>query len=90
MVLSRKQVEDVCLVYGGSKQCRYVDEDPDDYSKMYCKKLTPEKKLIDEEIDEYIKDCKNKGVDAYSQGVPLGNNCDGFILLKELEQGYDV
>lgn len=92
MSLTLKQLQDVCLLYGGSDQCRYLDEDVDDKGQVVsvCRKLSPQKKVIDEEIVDFLAEMKKNGQDPDKQGVPLGNNCQGYIVLKTKPQGYDV
>jgi hypothetical protein len=55
-----------------------------------CKKKSPFKKVVDEELVEFLTDCKNNSQDPYKQGVPLGDNCGGYVVLKSKAQGYDV
>lgn len=83
-MLSEKQLEHVCLLYGGHKQCRYLDGDTNDYTKWFCKKKTPIKDEIDEEVEFYRK------AGSLDSSLPVGDNCDGFMNFKELLQGYDV
>lgn len=92
MALSKKHVNDVCCSGDGANQCRYLDEDYDDKGKWIClcKKLSPDQKIIDEEVDNFLADMKTQGQDPDLQGVPLGDNCSGFIVLKTKPQGYDV
>lgn len=89
-MLSERHTEDVCLVYQGAHQCRYLDGDQDDYDKFYCRKKTSDKKVIDEMAEEYIKECKKNGVDPHAGNQPIGDNCSGFVCFKDLVQGYDV
>lgn len=92
MALSEKHVNDICYVDGGSLRCRYLDEDLDDNGRSIClcKKLSPDRKIIDIEISEFISDTKKSGQDPYNIGFPLGDNCQGYIVLKNKLQGYDV
>jgi hypothetical protein len=90
MPLSLKQLQDVCLLYkGGHKRCRYLARDDGDTGKWYCLKKTAKKSEIDDEANEFVKDQKKKGLDPSKQGYPLGNNCDGYPILKHIEQGFD-
>ncbi len=90
MSLSKKQLADVCMLYQGHKMCRYLSQDDNDYSKWNCLKHRPvEKAKIDDKIDDFLAECKKKGIDATKQAVPLGDNCSGYPLLKHIEQGYD-
>ena len=92
MALTQKQLQDVCFLWGGSNQCRYLDEDQDDKGNQVhvCRKMSPNKQIIDEEVDEFFKDVNKNGQDPMKQGVPLGDNCRGYIVLKTKPQGYDV
>ncbi len=91
MPLSRKQLQDICMLFcGDHRQCRYLAEDDADHNKWYCLKHTSKKSKIDNRIDAFVKDCKKKGVDPNGQGIPLGDNCSGYPILKIIEQGFDV
>ena len=92
MALSQKQLKDVCVLNGGALQCRYLDEEMDDQGNVVhvCKKLSPDKKIVDEELLDFYDDMKKSGQDPTKQGVPLGDNCQGYIVLKTKQQGYDV
>jgi hypothetical protein len=91
MALSLKQVKDICMLGSGSSQCRYLAEDESLIGKFYCLKMVRQQKPeIDIEVDEFIKKHKDRGVDPYSMGMPLGNNCGGYRLLKLKMQGYDL
>lgn len=92
MALTQKQLQDVCFLWGGSNQCRYLDEDQDDKGTVVhvCRKMSPNKQIIDEEVDEFYQDVNKNGQDPLKQGVPLGDNCRGYIVLKAKLQGYDV
>lgn len=89
-MLSDRQTEDICLVYQGAKQCRYLDGDPDQYNKFYCRKKTSDKKVIDEMADEYLSECTKNGTDPLDGTNPIGDNCGGYLCFKDLVQGYDV
>lgn len=92
MALSQKQLKDVCFVWGGPNQCRYLDEDMDDKGQAVhvCRKLSPNKQIIDDEVDEFYRTIQKNGQDPMKQGVPLGDNCKGYIVLKSKAQGYDI
>jgi|688.fasta_scaffold15885_12 hypothetical protein len=92
MALTLKQLNDVCFKFGGTKQCRYLDEEYDDLGRIVfvCKKLSPEKKIIDSEIVDYFNETFKSGGDPFKLDVPLGDNCQGFLPFKALPQGYDV
>jgi hypothetical protein len=91
MPLSKKQLQDKCLLWSGSyKRCRYLAQDDNDWSKWYCLKLTAKKAEIDVETEEFIKDTRKKGQDPKKANIPLGDNCQGYPILKFIEQGYDI
>lgn len=92
MALTNKQLNNVCLVSGGHLQCRYLDEDLDDNDNVVyvCKKLSPDRKIIDDELVDFMNDMKKSGQDPTTQNAPLGDNCAGFVVLKTKPQGYDV
>jgi hypothetical protein len=89
-MLSERQVQDVCLVYKGSLQCRYLDGDPDEFDKFYCKKKTPDKKVIDEMAAEFEAECAKNGTNPLDSPNALGDNCAGYTCFKDILQGYDV
>jgi hypothetical protein len=91
MPLSRKQLQDYCLYVNQdvSRRCRYLYQDDMDPSKYECWKHCGKKAEIDEEIENFLDDCAKKGQDPTTQGVPLGDNCKGYPVLKSIEQGYD-
>lgn len=86
-MLSLKQVSDICLSYKGISQCRFLAED--DQRQYYCVKKTAQEKEINDEVNAFIKSQKENGVDYKQSGVPLGNNCQGYLFLKYKKQGYD-
>ncbi len=92
-MLSLKQVKHVC--HGDSSkqsdQCRYLEQDDLDHTKFYCLKLIPQKKsAIDKDVEEFISKTKSRGINPFTEKVPLGNNCSGYIKLREILQGFDV
>jgi len=84
-MLSKAHIKDVCLLHGGADECRYLDDSTGVY---ICKKKSLEKKDIDAEVDEHLANNKNNGNVYWSP--PLGDNCQGFLPLESLLQGYDV
>ena len=91
MTLSKDQVSDVWLLGQGTQQCRYLAEDDVVRNMFYCLKKSKDKKeKIDSEVSSLVKDLKRKGKDIDAQNIPVGNNCSGYIILKHIEQGYDV
>lgn len=93
MALTQNQLQHVCMLNGSGQQCRYLDEDVDDNGNYVyvCKKLVnSDRKIIDDEINEFLDDMKRSGQDPMTQGVPLGDNCSGYIKLTTKKQGYDL
>ena len=89
-MLTDKQLNDVCLLYQDNNQCRYLDEDPRTWQYHCMKHRKYRQEELDEKVDEFIIECRKKGVDPDAQGFPMGDNCAGFPVLKSLMQGYDV
>lgn len=91
MALTLKQVQDICLIGTGSTQCRFLAEDEKVDGQFYCLKLVSQQRPeIDQEVAEFIKKHKDRGVDPYSMGLPLADNCGGYRFLKAKMQGYDL
>lgn len=89
-MLSQKQLKDICLANDTSYQrCRYLSQDENDYTKFYCLKKTAKAHDIDVELDDFLREVRRKGKDPRSENVPLGDNCQGYPLLRHIEQGYD-
>ena len=82
MTLTLKHLQDICLLghQDKSKTCRYLKNDELENNKWYCQKLQPMTKL---KIDNDIANTK-------SNFIPSGDNCEGFPLLKHIDQGYDI
>lgn len=81
MSLSKRHLEDVCLAnsHDTSAVCRYLMNDELDSSKWHCQKLkAAAKRMIDREVAE------NLGL------IPSGDNCQGYPVLKNIMQGYDL
>lgn len=89
-MLSKDQLKDVCMYGSGCNQCRYLDNDRTDTNKFVCKKKSPDATIIDEEIAEFISECKKTGDDPNDRGVALGDHCAGYLPLRDVLQGYDV
>jgi hypothetical protein len=90
MTLSQKHLKEVCMLNCGSKTCRYLYNDDLDSSKWYCNKLRPiEKAKIDISIEQFMFNCKKRKINPKSSGRSLSDNCDGFLVLKNIKQGYD-
>jgi hypothetical protein len=89
-VLSKKHLDKYCLPYGAHLRCHYLAEDDNNSTKFYCLKKSNKKTIVDKELKEVLELLKKKGNDPKKQGIPLGNNCPGYFLLKNVQQGYDV
>lgn len=90
-MLSQKQLQNICLANrGNNKTCRYLYQDDIDLRKWYCSKKHADKKgKVDGAVADFLKECKNKGIDPKTRGVPLGDNCSGFPILKHIVQGEE-
>ena len=89
-MLSKKQVDDVCLIYAGQKMCRYMIYDQQTGKHLCCKKVQELKEEIDKRVEEYVARAKKNGQDLSIMGRPVGDNCPGYLYLKNILQGYDV
>ena len=89
-MLSQPQLQNICLLLvGDHRQCRYLQEDTLTW-QWFCvkqKKLT--KGRIDKNLNAFFEECNEKGLDHKSQGIPLGDNCRGYPIFKNIVQGYD-
>lgn len=90
MTLSLKHVQDICLLGNGEKQCRYLASDDVNYDQFHCLKHKQEiAKKIDNEVNKQKSKIQNPN--AFSPVLlPLGDNCKGYPILKNINQGYDV
>lgn len=88
-MLSKNQIHDVCLVGKDSKTCRYLSTDGKS-DAFYCLKKTSKKQLIDIEVKDFIIFCEKKQIDPNDFHLPMADNCHGYTLLKNIEQGYDI
>jgi hypothetical protein len=87
MTLSNRHLTDVCLLHhaDASLTCRYLCNDELDDSKWYCQKLRKEaKKIVDEDLSRMSEKHRHRS------GIPSGDNCKGYPLLKHIQQGFDV
>jgi hypothetical protein len=91
-MLSKNHLNDICLLrHKDSKTCRYLRQDEKIWDKWYCLKCRDrEKSSIDSKVNDWVSDCKQKGKNPEQFGIPLGDNCAGYPLLKNIKQGYDV
>lgn len=89
-MLSLKQLKDVCLINDGTyKKCRYLAQDDNDYTKYYCIKKTAKAQELDDTLNDFLREARKKGKDPLKDNIPLGDNCNGYPLLRHLMQGYD-
>ncbi len=89
-MLSLKQLDDICLVNSNSSErCRYLTADENEFGKFYCMKLSSRREQIDEEVEEYLVEMRRLGRDPNRDNLPLGDNCQGYPLFRNIEQGYD-
>ena len=78
MALTPLHIQDVCL---SGEQCRYLCwEYIDNKSVAFCTKLAPEY------YKQMRKDMRFYDVDLDQRG----DNCQGYLLLKHKEQGYNL
>ena len=89
-MLSQKHLHDICLLFsGGYKQCRYAEEDPKTWT-WHCAKLQKDRKaVLDQQVEKYREECKKQGVDPKKGGQAMGDNCKGYPVFKNIEQGYN-
>ena len=87
MPLTRLHVINVCKKNGGDQECRYLSEDELQAGVFQCMKLSPQKKIIDEEVERYFK--KKKLYNRHDEDYPLGDNCKGYPVLRYKQVGYD-
>jgi hypothetical protein len=87
MTLTNKHLVEVCLLHhpDPTKTCRYLFSDELDDTKWYCHKLRKEQSR---RIDESIADIGRRA--RVKMGIPCGDNCAGYPLLRHLPQGFDV
>ena len=58
--------------------------------KNQCMKKTSIKEIIDDEVESLVVICNKRNIDPKNEKIPMGDNCQGYLPLKYLEQGYDV
>ena len=89
-MISEKHLEDVCMRNCGSKTCRYLYNDDLNPNQWNCNKLRPiEKVKIDVSLENFIRDCKKRKINPKNLSQPMGDNCEGFLIMKNIKQGYD-
>lgn len=79
-MLSKNHLLHVCQIGSGRDQCRYLESSDD---KPFCLKLRPIASKIDAKINEKLKDRPNTQ-------LAIGDNCQGYPVLLNILQGYDV
>ena len=87
MTLTNRHIEEVCLLHqmDMTKTCRYLVCDDLEDGKWYCQKMRSETKArIDGEISTLDK------ASLVKLGIPAGDNCEGFPLMKHMMQGFDL
>jgi hypothetical protein len=85
MPLSLKQIEYICLHENtDGKKCRYLARDSKKSNNWICLKKTNKRPLIDKEVNDYKLTMKNYMTEEMP---PLGDNCEGFPIMKHLTQG---
>lgn len=97
-MLSDAHLQNVCLRWSGTNTCRYLKDDYKFVNGNYqhqctCQKLLASaKKTIDKKVDKFLKDCKVRGLDPdhVYPGMACGDNCNGYLPLGKIIQGYDV
>lgn len=87
MALTLRHLGEVCLLHhpDATKTCRYLVNDELDPSKWYCLKMRSESKS---QIDLAVASASRKL--RIKSGMPSGDNCEGYPLLKHMPQGFDV
>lgn len=89
-MLSKKQLEDVCLIGDKTyKKCRFLSQDEKDPTKYHCAKKTTDASIVNVTVEDYIKSEKAKGRDPKKNTLPIGDNCEGYPILWHKLQGYD-
>ena len=92
MALTQNHLKNVCCIWQGSDECRYLESEKDSSGNMVyvCCKKSSQKKIIDEEVKDFISECRKKKIDPSTTGNALGNNCSGYLKLPNKQQGYDL
>ena len=89
-MLSLRQLDDVCLMKSRNhERCRYLSQDENDSSMFYCLKLSSKRDEIDDEVEDFIIESRKLGRDPTKDNLPLGDNCSGYKLFRNILQGYD-
>lgn len=87
-MLSNDQLDYVCLLDQGNKQCRYLGEEGGSY---HCMKLAPNfRAKVDAKMKAWLEQQQNNNLDPLDSKAPQGDGCAGYIILKHKLQGYDI
>lgn len=89
-MLSDKHLNNICLSGYGYKTCRYLIHDMKAGKHLCCKKVPALRDEIGPRVDEYLSRAKKNGQDIALAGRPTGDNCQGYLFLKNTLQGYDI
>ncbi len=94
MALTKKQIQDVCLVHQGYNACRYLSYDPG-ANVFLCSKLNPRLKTIkDDAVKFNEREAKRINIPVIDyfdlHGIGHEDNCSGYLYMKHIPQGYDV
>jgi len=89
MPLSELHVLNVCKKNAGDKECRYLSSDGIDDDVFQCLKLTTQKKTIDDMVEKHA-DKKGSAGYFFQNDPPLGDNCQGYPVLRHKIIGFDV
>lgn len=85
-----KQLDDVCLRYKGTQECRYLARDDQNPGVFVClKQVAAKKAIIDTQVKKFVEKAKANGQDPTVMGRALGDNCKGYPNFRRLVQGYD-
>jgi len=87
-MLTKKQLDDVCLLGSGASECIYCTHDGN--GGHHCVKKTVLKQKIDGRVKKFKTDQAKAGNDPAKANVPLGDNCPGYPFLRHIKQGYDI
>ena len=87
MTLTNLHLEQVCLMQhiDALKTCRYLVCDELEEGKWHCQKMRVETKA---KIDRELSMLDNESI--VKLGIPAGDNCGGFPLMKHIMQGFDL
>lgn len=88
MPLSKLHVINVCKFGAKQGECRYLEEDAVQPNVYNCLKLSPHRKIIDEEVEQYSRKARYGGK-RYIDDMPVGDNCKGYPVLRHKTVGYD-